>query len=122
MESPKVRKLEIDFISTTKLADISNSHQIIKKKNKQTGLKKVTADMKTKNRDPNEKVSVVPASSGPKASSAPKAQSKAPSRPPKFGLEGNKWTVVCSHFPFPFSFFPSSSLIFSQTSFFFFFL
>jgi adenylyl cyclase-associated protein len=53
-----------------------------------SGLKKVTKDMKTKNRDPNEKTSVVKAL--PKKSVYKKAVKKGT---PKFALEGNKW--VC---------------------------
>jgi len=56
-------------------------------------LKKVTADMKTKNRDPNEKSSVVPAASQPKAT--PKAAAKAGQKvgTPRIQLVGNKWVV-----------------------------
>jgi len=57
------------------------------------GLKKVTADMKTKNRPKDEQVSVVPASSdAPKAVRTPGA-SKGPTKPPKLELNGNKWEV-----------------------------
>jgi len=54
------------------------------------GLKKVTNDMKSKNQT--DKSSIVPAIV-PKAATAPKATSAAPAKPPKFALEGNKWTV-----------------------------
>merc|ERR1712137_514542 len=54
-----------------------------------SGLKKVTKDMKTKNRDPNDKSSVVPVKKAP-ARAAKKVVKKGT---PKFGLEGNKW--VC---------------------------
>jgi len=68
------------------LASLSKGEDVTK------GLKKVTSDMKSKNRDPNEKSSVVPASSGPKAPS--KSETKpAVTKPPKFTLEGNKWCV-----------------------------
>jgi len=57
------------------------------------GLKKVTSDMKTKNRDHSEKSSVVHAS-GPAPKSAPKTESKhSASKPPKLALEGNKWII-----------------------------
>jgi len=57
------------------------------------GLKKVTSDMKTKNRKPEEKSSVVPAKET-KASGEPKsAKQQEPTKPPKFSLEGNKWQV-----------------------------
>jgi len=57
-----------------------------------SGLKKVTNDMKTKNRT--DKSSVVPANIA-KDSKATSAGGKkdTPSKPPKFALEGNKWTV-----------------------------
>jgi len=54
------------------------------------GLKKVTDDMKTKNRT--DKVSVVPAVAAKTNTSAPKEATKK-TLPPKFGLEGNKWVV-----------------------------
>merc|ERR1712000_618658 len=55
-----------------------------------SGLKKVTSDMKTKNRDPNDRSAVVKA--------APKKATTTRGKPakrgsPKFALEGNKW--VC---------------------------
>lgn len=53
-----------------------------------SGLKKVTADMKTKNRSEEEKVSVVSASAVSKAKVEPKL-----AKPPKFELQGNKWVV-----------------------------
>eukprot|EP01099_Mayorella_cantabrigiensis_P000522 TRINITY_DN1236_c0_g3_i1.p1 TRINITY_DN1236_c0_g3~~TRINITY_DN1236_c0_g3_i1.p1 ORF type:complete len:506 (+),score=164.48 TRINITY_DN1236_c0_g3_i1:43-1560(+) len=58
-----------------------------------SGLKKVTADMKTKNRDPNDKSSVVPASTQPK--STPKAAAKPGQKvgTPRIELVGNKWVV-----------------------------
>merc|ERR1712000_384787 len=57
-----------------------------------SGLKKVTSDMKTKNRDPNDRSSVV------KAAPAKKPVARAGGRAvkkgtPKFALEGNKWVV-----------------------------
>jgi len=54
-----------------------------------SGLKKVTNDMKTKNRDPNEKSAVVKAPT----SSAPSRAKPVKRGTPKFALEGNKW--VC---------------------------
>lgn len=53
-----------------------------------SGLKKVTKDMKTKNRDPKERTAVVKAA--PKKSAYKKVVKKGT---PKFALEGNKW--VC---------------------------
>merc|ERR1712137_92407 len=52
-----------------------------------SGLKKVTSDMKTKNRDPKERSAVVKAV--PKKAPARKKAVKRGT--PKFGLEGNKW-------------------------------
>jgi len=57
-----------------------------------SGLKKVTADMKTKNRDPNEKSAVVPASSQPKSTPKP-AQAGQKVGTPRIALVGNKWIV-----------------------------
>jgi adenylyl cyclase-associated protein len=54
------------------------------------GLKKVTADMKTKNRT--DKTSVVPASTS-KAKETTSHSKTTTTKPPKFSLEGNKWTV-----------------------------
>uniref|UniRef100_A0A7S4M8K8 Adenylyl cyclase-associated protein n=1 Tax=Vannella robusta TaxID=1487602 RepID=A0A7S4M8K8_9EUKA len=54
-----------------------------------SGLKKVTSDMKTKNRDPKERSAVVKAA--PKKAPARKKPVKRGT--PKFALEGNKW--VC---------------------------
>jgi len=57
-----------------------------------SGLKKVTADMKTKNRT--DKSSVVPASAPKSTSSGASAKkSAAPAKPPKLALDGNKWSV-----------------------------
>jgi len=58
-----------------------------------SGLKKVTDDMKTKNRNPNERSAVVPAATQPKA--APKAAAKAGQKvgTPRVELVGNKWVV-----------------------------
>jgi adenylyl cyclase-associated protein len=60
-----------------------------------SGLKKVTDDQKTKNRKPEERSSLVPAESAKKSStsSSAKADKSAPSRPPRFALDGNKWVV-----------------------------
>jgi len=56
-----------------------------------SGLRKVTDDMKTKNRK--DKVSVVP-SSTPKGSTESKApKGGAVQKPPKLQLDGNKWVV-----------------------------
>jgi len=50
--------------------------------------------MKTKNRDPNDRSAVVPAESAPPKSSGKEAGAKASAtKPPKFALEGNKWSV-----------------------------
>jgi len=58
------------------------------------GLKKVTSDMKTKNRDPNERSAVVPAEIAPKSTSSSSSAAKpAATKPPKFALEGNKWAI-----------------------------
>jgi adenylyl cyclase-associated protein len=56
-----------------------------------SGLKKVTDDMKSKNRT--DKTSVVPAASQPKTQANTSAKNAAPKKPPKFALEGNKWLV-----------------------------
>lgn len=57
-----------------------------------SGLKKVTSDMKTKNRDPNERSAVVKAA--PVKKPATRAGARAVKKgTPKFALEGNKW--VC---------------------------
>jgi len=55
------------------------------------GLNRVTKEMKSKNRDPNEK----PAPVEPKKAAAPRAGAKAAAvtKPPRFELEGNKWAV-----------------------------
>merc|ERR1712137_518619 len=55
-----------------------------------SGLKKVTKDMKTKNRDPNERSAVVPVKKAPVRAAAKKTVKKGT---PKFELEGNKWVV-----------------------------
>jgi adenylyl cyclase-associated protein len=55
------------------------------------GLKKVTKDMKTKNRA-DKGPSIVPAVTKSETASAPKQTTKV-TKPPKFALEGNKWTV-----------------------------
>jgi len=58
-----------------------------------SGLKKVTSDMKTKNRT--DKSSVVPATAtAPKdTKSSAGGKKDTPAKPPKFALEGNKWVV-----------------------------
>jgi len=75
--------------------DITNVFSAISKGGEVTsGLKKVTDDMKTKNRKPEEKVSVVSADAVKKPTSEKsEGSSKSVSRPPKFALEGNKWVV-----------------------------
>jgi adenylyl cyclase-associated protein len=56
-----------------------------------SGLKKVTNDMKTKNRT--DKSSVVPASSAKESTSNANKNKEVASKPPKLALEGNKWAV-----------------------------
>jgi adenylyl cyclase-associated protein len=57
-----------------------------------SGLKKVTDDMKTKNRT--DKTAVVAASAAPAKAEKPAAGAKqAAKKPPKFQLDGNKWVV-----------------------------
>lgn len=55
------------------------------------GLKKVTADMKSKNRT--DKSSVVPASAAKPTSSSSVAKKDEPTKPPVFTLDGVKWRV-----------------------------
>jgi adenylyl cyclase-associated protein len=79
-------------VDPTKLfAELNQGENVTK------GLKKVTAEMKTKNRPAEERVSVVKADEAkPKAKGAPKAAAGAAekkTRPPKLALEGNKWVV-----------------------------
>jgi len=57
------------------------------------GLKKVTDDMKTKNRAASEKSSVVPAAPAKGAAASSGAKAAVPNKPAKTALEGNKWTV-----------------------------
>jgi len=57
------------------------------------GLKKVTNDMKTKNRDPNERSSVVPATALEKKAAASKSNKTEITKPPKFALEASKWAI-----------------------------
>lgn len=57
-----------------------------------SGLKKVTNDMKSKNRPEHEKSSVVKASE-PKSTSTGAKNAKENAKPPKFSLDGSKWTV-----------------------------
>ncbi len=60
-----------------------------------SGLRKVTKEMKTKNRDPNDKSSVVQAVPKKAASSSSSSSSAGPKKgTPKFELQGNKWVVV----------------------------
>jgi len=56
-----------------------------------SGLKKVTADMKSKNRK--DKTSLVSADAAKPQKTATKSEAKEVSRPPKLALEGNKWAV-----------------------------
>jgi len=57
-----------------------------------SGLRKVTSDMKTKNRT--DKVSVVPATAAKeKSTNAEKSGKQESAKPPKFALEGSKWVV-----------------------------
>jgi len=62
-----------------------------KGENVTSGLKKVTNDMKSKNRT--DKSSVVPAIVPKATTSAAAKKTAAPTKPPKFALEGNKWVV-----------------------------
>jgi len=55
------------------------------------GLKKVTADMKSKNMK--DKSSVVPATTTTTKTSVPKGGKSEVSKPPKFSLDGSKWCV-----------------------------
>jgi len=55
------------------------------------GLKKVTKDMKTKNRTDNS--SVVPASSVPAKTTPSKSGKQEVAKPPKLSLDGNKWSI-----------------------------
>jgi len=56
---------------------------------KTEGLRTVTKEMKTKYQDKSNLPAVAPKGSSP----APKKATQAPSRPPKFALEGAKWVV-----------------------------
>jgi len=55
------------------------------------GLKKVTADMKNKNKKPEEKSSVVPAKET--KAHEPKSAKQEPVKPPRLSLDGNKWQI-----------------------------
>lgn len=55
------------------------------------GLKKVTADMKAKNRT--DKTSVVPASASKGSATSSVAKKDEPAKPPVFSLEGVKWRI-----------------------------
>lgn len=57
------------------------------------GLKKVTDDMKTKNRSEEEKTSVVKAKEPTPVKTTATKASTAPVKPPKLALEGAKWCV-----------------------------
>jgi len=77
---------------TTKAADTSALFSALNKgDNVTTGLKKVTNDMKSKNRT--DKSSVVPASAAPVVTREEKTGKPAVKKPPKFQLDGNKWQV-----------------------------
>jgi len=56
------------------------------------GLKKVTSDMKSKNRK-DKTSSVVPAKDTPTTGATPKSSGKEAAKPPKFQLEGAKWVI-----------------------------
>jgi len=73
--------------------DMSNVFASINKGIEVTsGLRKVTSDMKTKNRT--DKSSVVPASAiKEKSTTAEKSSKQEASKPPKLALEGSKWLV-----------------------------
>jgi len=82
----------VDFGTTSAAPDMSGIFSAISKGEGVTsGLKKVTDDMKTKNRT--DKVSVVPAVAPKGGASATKAPKETATKPPKFALEGNKWVV-----------------------------
>lgn len=73
-------------------ADMNNVFSALNKGEAVTsGLKKVTDDMKTKNRT--DKSSVVPAVVKTATTSSATKKAAAPTKPPKFSLEGNKWVV-----------------------------
>jgi adenylyl cyclase-associated protein len=79
-------------VDPTKLfAELNRGDEVTK------GLRKVTADMKTKNRKPEERVSVVRAEDikkkEPTTEKAAAAAAGAKTRPPKLALEGNKWVI-----------------------------
>lgn len=70
------------------LADISKGAAVT------SGLRKVTDDMKTKNRAPTERTGAVPSTDKPAARAAPAAAAKAPTAPPRTECEqGRKWVV-----------------------------
>jgi len=56
-----------------------------------SGLKKVTNDMKSKNRT--DKSSVVPASAAKETSGGSSGKKETATKPPKLSLEGNKWVI-----------------------------
>jgi adenylyl cyclase-associated protein len=82
----------VDFGNVSSGPDMSGVFSAISKGEGVTaGLKKVTDDMKTKNRT--DKVSVVPAVAPKGGASVTKAPKETATKPPKFALEGNKWIV-----------------------------
>jgi len=87
---PPAPVLDATPTSTSKAPDMGGVFSELSKGADVTkGLRKVTSDMKTKNRT--DKTSVVP-SSTPKATPAKKA-STAPAKPPRTSLDGNKWSI-----------------------------
>jgi len=75
-------------VDTSRLfAELSKGTDVTK------GLKKVTKDMKTSNRPDSEKSSVVKAVEPKVEKAATGAKAAGKTMPPKFALEGNKWTV-----------------------------
>jgi len=80
----------VESFSNQDQPDMTGVFNALKKgENVTSGLRKVTDDMKSKNRK--DKTSVVPATNV--KSSQPKAAKDTPSKPPKIALEGNKWVV-----------------------------
>lgn len=91
--APAASKPAASSAAPEKKADTSGLFAALSKGTDVTGgLKKVTDDMKTKNRT-DKGSSVVPAASTPAAKTATKAATSAPSKPARTALDGNKWTV-----------------------------
>jgi adenylyl cyclase-associated protein len=83
-------------MDTSSSANAPDMNQVFASLNKgediTKALKKVTSEMKTKNRT--DKVAVVPAAAIKSAEEKPsKKAAAAPAKPPKFALEGTKWVV-----------------------------